>query len=60
MWIGVEIREVEKNNEKEAGSRLIVVCKEIDGMAIGCRALMVRLSSVGYNISNKMKIKVLM
>ena len=29
-------------------------------VAIGCRALMVRLSSVCYILSNKMKIKVLM
>ena len=29
-------------------------------VAIGCRALMVRLSSVQCNMSNKMKIKVLM
>ena len=29
-------------------------------VAIGCRALMVRLSSVRCNLCNKMKIKVLM
>ena len=29
-------------------------------VALGCGALMVRLSSVRYNMSNKMKIKVLM
>ena len=29
-------------------------------VAIGCGALMVRLSSVGYNMSKEMKIKVLM
>ena len=29
-------------------------------VAIGCGALMVRLSSVRYNMCNKMKIKVLM
>ena len=29
-------------------------------VAIGCGALMVRLSSVGYHMGNKMKIKVLM
>ena len=29
-------------------------------VAIGCGALMVRLSSVRYNMSNKRKIKVLM
>ena len=29
-------------------------------VSIGCGALMVRLSSVRYNMSNKMKIKVLM